>query len=429
MQSLKLFKPSAPICASLGLPGSKSITNRALILAALAAGESELVACAKCEDSAVLAAALRKLGVEFEGSESALVVRGVGGRFRAVSGTIDIGAAGASYRFLLALLSFCDRSDVVLDGSARLRERPIAELVHALQAAGAQIEYLQNVGCAPLRVRGHRVTSPVQLKVDSSRSSQFLSALLLAAPLLESGLEIELVGEIASSSYTALTLDLLRRFGVNVSASERKYLVHAGLPSPQKIEVEADLSTATYFWGLAALSAGEVTTLNVPPHSLQPDLRFLDCLAKMGCQVEVAHAKRAVTVRGPKTLQAIKADMCMMPDAAQTLAVLAACAEGESTLTGLNTLRLKESDRIDALQGELGKLGVETKSGADWLKITGGSKLSSAQIATYQDHRMAMAFSILAARLDGISIEGPEVVNKSAPTFWTLLAQAGISSQ
>jgi len=427
MKLAKLTPPGTPINGALELPGSKSITNRALILASLAKENSLLLGISPSDDSRVLIDALSKVGVSFGHDSSDLEVRPPAEGLKPYRGTIDIGLAGTSFRFLLSLLSFIDGAQVILTGANRLKERPISDLVDALRGIGAEIEYLETPNFAPLLIKGKRLSGNLDILLNSKVSSQFLSSLLLASPLLGTELTIK-VSSLTSEPYVALTLDLMRKFGLRPRFENESYRIDAGRPLGRELRIEGDISGATYFWAMAALTAGEVSVSNLDPNSPQPDRAFLSVLSDIGCEVSSPNPN-SIKVRGPQTLRPIAVDMKSMPDSAQGLAVLLASVQGESTLTGLETLKVKETDRLQALQNELFKLGVSSEISRDSIKILGRSDLKPAQIKTYKDHRMAMAFSILGAKFNQIVIEDPDVVSKSVPNFWRLLEDLKIGVQ
>ena len=432
MKRVILTPPKKPLAASIEVLGSKSYTNRALITAALASGTSILSSASISADSELMVQALRKLGIPITTEESergtTITVEGQGGAFTPLHGEIDIGPAGTTIRFLTALCAGIPGADIVLKGSERMHARPIKDLVEALRAMGARIDYLGTEGCPPLRIHSSSHLKGGTIAMDGSISSQFFSSLLLSAPLCTGALTIEVVGEQISKPYIDMTLQSAREFGVTIeNSSYKRYLYSAGQRySPRTVQIEGDASGASYLWGLAALSRGTVTVRNVNPQSAQGDIHFPEVLMRMGCSV--SSDSRSITVKGPKVLSPIDIDMSSMPDVAQTLAVIASCANGTSVLRGLSTLRVKETDRIAALHTELGKMGITCESGPDYLIVHGGTP-NGARIATYDDHRMAMSFAILATRVEGIEIEEPRVVDKSFPTFWETLADCGVGVQ
>lgn len=429
MKTLTLTPPNAPIAHTFEVLGSKSYTNRSLIIAALASGVSKLSLASISADSEAMTKALRLLGVSIEEETgpngTTLIVEGTGGALNPYHGEINVGAAGTTMRFLTALCAAIPGIDVVLSGSERMHVRPIRELVTALRALGAEIDYLGLEGCPPLRIRSKSHLKGGTITMDGTVSSQFISAILLTAPLNTNKLIVEIEGEQISKPYLDMTLQSVQEFGVTITNdSYKRYLCAAGQKYQNRMtQIEGDASGASYLWGLAAISGGKVTVKNVNPQSAQGDIHFPEVLMRMGCSV--SSDSRSITVAGPKTLKGIEIDLSNMPDVAQTLAVVAAFAQGTTTMRGLSTLPGKETDRIAALHDELEKVGISSEPGPDYLIVHGGAP-HGATIKTYEDHRMAMSFAMMAARVSGIKIEEPHVVEKSFPTFWAALAESGI---
>ena len=412
------------------VPGSKSYTNRALVTASLATGITTITSASMSNDSDAMINALRLLGVSIEEAKmpngSTLVVEGYGGAFTPYHGEIDVGPAGTTMRFLTALCAGIPGIDVILRGSERMHARPIHELVTALRGLGAEIEYKGSEGCPPLRIHSRAHLKGGTVEMNGSVSSQFISALLLTAPLHTGKLSIEIQGEQISKPYIDMTIQSVGDFGVTILNDKyARYTCAAGQSfKPKQFQVEGDASGASYLWGIAAISGGRVTVKNINPRSAQGDIHFPEVLARMGCSV--SSDARSITVTGTKNLTAIDIDMSSMPDTAQTLAVIAACARGTTTIRGLSTLRVKETDRITALHNELKKIGISSETGPDFLVVHGGAPIG-ARIKTYDDHRMAMSFAMLASRFTGIEIEEPHVVEKSFPNFWGIVQDFGLT--
>jgi len=429
MKTLKLTPPAAPISHTFEVLGSKSYTNRSLIIAALASGVSRLSLASISTDCEAMTRALRLLGVSIEEETgprgTTLTIEGTGGALNPYHGEINVGPAGTTMRFLTALCAAIPGIDVVLSGSERMHARPIKELVTALRSLGAEIEYLGTEGCPPLRIRSKTHLKGGTITMNGTVSSQFISAILMTAPLNTNKLVVEIEGEQISKSYIDMTLQSVREFGVTIAnESYKRYVCAAGQKyQPRATQIEGDASGASYLWGLAAISSGKVTVRNVNPQSAQGDIHFPEVLMRMGCSV--SSDSRSITVTGPKTLKGIEIDMSNMPDVAQTLAVIAAFAQGATTMRGLSTLGGKETDRIAALHAELEKVGIRSEPGPDYLIVHGGTP-HGARIKTYDDHRMAMSFAMMSTRVPGIEIEEPNVVEKSFPTFWEALAESGI---
>ena len=425
MQSYNIQPLAAPITAKIVMPGSKSYSNRALIMASLANGESVLKNVSVGDDSAVLISALRQLGIVIKQTGSMASVIGNGGKFLPVKCAINVGAAGTAMRFLTAFCA-CVPGEIILDGSERMRARPIGPLVDALRGLGANIEYQNDSGFPPLFIKGATLPGG-DVEILGSVSSQYITALLLTAPLLAEGLVLKVIGEQISASYIAMTIAGLKDFGIKVEQPENNiYYVKAGqIYQAREYSIEGDASGASYLWAIAALTGSTIKLENINPNSAQGDVAFVDILERMDCKVTKDIHGQAITVQGPKQLKAINVDMSNMPDTAQTLAVVAAFADGESNITGLSTLKIKETDRLLALQQELAKMGIQTKIGPDFITVSGGEP-RGAVIDTYDDHRMAMAFASAGAKIPGLAVNNPSVVSKSFPSFWDELRNLGI---
>jgi 3-phosphoshikimate 1-carboxyvinyltransferase len=426
-------------------PGSKSLTNRALLLAALADGTSVIRrALVDADDAQRMVAALRQLGATVDVRGDEITVTGVGGRWHVPpeGSTVNLNNAGTATRFLAAA-SLLAPAPITIDGNARMRERPIAELCEILEELGAEIEYQGKGGCPPVRITPPLPAefAPGVIEIPTTRSSQFVSGLLLAAPWMPSGITIKLVGEITSESYVQMTVGLLQRLGAAVRASGDHRVIRVGRGVKAfEYEVEPDASGATYFWAAAALIEGAVCrVLGLDGTSLQGDSDFPELLSRMGVSTAARSATGAATgpgltesfieTRGPGVLSGLMADMSNMPDAAMTLAVVASFAKGPSVLRGLKTLRVKESDRIAAMQEQLAKIGVKVESpvagdvGA--MTITppaGGVDCSPTcppvYFDTYDDHRIAMSLALVALRRPNVFINDPKCVAKTYAGFW-----------
>jgi len=418
---LPLSPVSGPVHACVRLPGSKSITNRALLLAALADGESLLRAPLHSEDTVYMAQALRDLGVAVEETpEHDFRVTGSGGRFKAPSKPLFVGNSGTTVRFLTAAACLAPAGvDVTLDGVARMRERPIRDLVGALLTLGVEAECLNGHGCPPVRVRGGGLVGG-RCRLRGDVSSQFLTALLQAAPYARTDVEIEIVSELISKPYADITQAVMASFGVGMENDSYRFLhVEAGQRYVgREYAVEADASNASYFLAAAAVAGGTVTLENLGTASIQGDVKFVDVLERMGCTI--TQNSGTITLTGPAQLRGIEADMEAIPDTAQTLAIVAAFADGPSHLKGLASLRVKETDRVHAVARELPKFGARVEEGPDdWIihPPTGG-RYAPATIDTYDDHRMAMSFAVVGLRVPGIVINNPGCVAKTFPDFW-----------
>jgi len=406
------------------MPGSKSISNRALLLSALAEGSTLLVDLLDADDTRVMREAMTALGVELANTDDGLRVDGCAGRFPAREARLFLGNAGTAFRSLTAALAFAD-GRYELDGVARMRERPIGDLVDALNDLGARIRYVDRAGFPPLRIEPARSLSGVRVAVRGDVSSQFLSGLLMAAPMVAppGGLRIGVQGTLISQPYVRMTIALMQRFGVAVREDHGEFVVPAGVyRSPGRFVVEGDASGASYFLALGAIAGGPVRVEGVGRDSVQGDVRFADALAAMGARIEVG--ENHITAHSPEggRLRGIDADFNHIPDAAMTIAVAALFADGPSTLRNIGSWRVKETDRIAAMAAELRKLGAEVDEGADWLRVTPPATWREAVIDTYDDHRIAMCFSLAAVAGLPVHIRDPKCVAKTFPDYFDRLA-------
>lgn len=422
-QSLDQFAvtPRGPLHAVVRVPGSKSITNRVLLIAALADGSSEITGALASDDTRVMRDALTRLGVRIREEPSAWHVDGVDGGFSAPAEPLIVGNSGTSARFLTAAAALAD-GPVVIDGNDRMRERPIVDLVDALRALSVPVEILGVDGCPPVRVGGGGLPGG-EVVVDASRSSQYVSALLLAAPYAARDLTIRFRDDVVvSRPYIDLTLQNMRAFGARAEWIEdgAALRIHAGHPyAARRFAIEPDASAAAYPFCAAAIAGGRVRVENIARDSIQADFALLDVLARMGCGVH--RGDDFAEVSGPRgRLAAIDVDMNDFPDAVLALAVVALFADGETRIRNVANLRIKETDRLAALESELRKLGADARAGADSLTIRPGA-LRGAEIATYDDHRMAMAFALAGLRIPGVVILDPGCVSKTWPEYFEAL--------
>jgi len=408
--------PPRTFDADVSLPGSKSVANRALVCAALAEGRSRIRGFARADDSKLLILALRKLGFSIEpAAPSDLVV--AGGGVTPTEASLQFGNAGTSFRFAAAVAAL-GRGVYTLDGDPRLRERPMAGLVDALRTLGAKIEYGGAEGFPPLRIAASGLAGG-RAEVDASASSQFLSALLLAAPSARGPVELAPVGSVSSGGYVDLTRRVMESFGVRTSGLK----VEPGRYRATDFTVDPDAASAGYWAAIAAVTGGRAFVRGVRPDSVQPEAAFLEDLRKMGARVE-ARPEGTLVQGGPLT--GIDADLNGRPDSVPALAVTALFAEGRTRIRNVAHLRHKESDRLAALAHELGKLGARVVEHRDGLEIEPPAKVKRADIETHRDHRLAMAFAIAGTRVEGVLIRDPGVVSKSYPGFWQALAHAGV---
>jgi 3-phosphoshikimate 1-carboxyvinyltransferase len=400
------------------VPGSRSIANRALVCAALAPGASRLSGVSESDDTAAMREGLRALGAGVRVEADAWAVDGCAGRLPASGARVDVRASGTTARFLTAAATLA-AGPTTIDGSERMRARPIAELAEALRALGAGVEVLGRAGCPPLRVAGGGLPGG-RARIDARRSSQYVSGVLLAAPCAARDVELEFVGgEVVSRAFLELTGEVMRAFGAELEIGAAGARVRAHPYSARAYAVEADGQSAVYPLAAAAIAGGRVLVENLPPGSRQTDLRVLDVFERMGCRV--ARTREGIELYGPfERLRAVDVDMNEIPDAVLALAVVCLFADGPSTIRNIAHLRIKESDRLAALESELRKLGARAQAGADSLRIEPGP-LRGARIATYDDHRMAMSFALAGLRVPGVEIEDPGCVAKTWPGFFEAL--------
>lgn len=414
--------PRGPIRGTIRPPGSKSITNRALVCAALAEGHSLLKGALDSEDTRVMIEALRQLGIGLKPrlAEGFVEVEGCGGVIPAAEGQLYVANSGTTVRFLASLVSLAN-GRFRLDGTPRMRERPIGDLVESLRQLGVDAQAESPGGCPPVAIRagglgGGRAT------IRGDVSSQFLSGLLLAAPYAREPVKLVVEGELVSQPYVSMSLAVMEAFGVETERrAMREFQVPHAHYRGRSYEIEPDASAASYFFAAAAITAGEVTVEGLSADSLQGDVGFVDVLKQMGCRVE--YGADRMTVEGG-TLRGVNVNMNAISDTVQTLAAVALFAEGPTTVSGVAHIRHKETDRIAALATELRKLGAEVIESSDGLSIT-PRPLQAATIDTYQDHRMAMSLALVGLRQPGVVINDPGCTAKTYPGFWRDLEGLG----
>ena len=416
MKALTL-QPIRSLSGEVRLPGSKSISNRALLLAALAQGDTRILNLLDSEDVQLMRRALSTLGVSLARQGDAWLVKGVGGPLVTDDrrSELNLGLAGTALRPLTAALAL-GKGEFLLDGNARMRERPIGPLVDALNALGADIGYVGKPGYPPVRVRGRGLAGGAT-RIDGGQSSQFLTSLLLAAPLARAPVQVEVLGELVSKPYIDITLELMARFGGEARNHDyRRFAVAAGgYRSPGDYWVEGDASSASYFLAAGAIAGEGVRVHGVGRDSIQGDVAFAEVLAAMGAQVQ----RRATSIRvKPGRLVGIDADLNQIPDAAMTIAVLALFAKGRTCIRNIANWRIKETDRLAAMTRELRKLGAEVEEGRDYLSIDPPARIKVAAIDTYGDHRMAMCFSLAALGGVPVTIKDPQCVAKTFPDYF-----------
>ena len=439
------IQPTGPLQAHIRPPGSKSITNRAMVCAALAEGDSILSGALESEDTGVMVEALRRLGitVTHDLSSRTIRLRGCGGRLLALADLsesrmfnswlelqklplqIDVANSGTSLRFLAALLTL-GQGTFRLDGTPRMRQRPVQDLLDALAQLGGRVISELGTGCPPVVLTAHGLPGG-KATIAGSVSSQFLSGLLMAAPYARSSVELTVSGELVSKPYVEMTLAVMRAFGVSVQTEGlSRFLIPAGqVYHGRDYAIEPDASAASYFFAAAAIAGGSVTVEGLSRESLQGDVAFCECLRRMGCRVD--YAAEAITLTGGP-LVGIQADMNAISDTVQTLGAVALFARGPTTITGVAHIRHKETDRIAALATELRKLGAEVEAWADGLRITPQTP-RGAQIDTYDDHRMAMSMAIVGLAQPGVVIRDPGCTAKTYPGFFDDLRNLGRANQ
>ncbi|EMM6471018.1 3-phosphoshikimate 1-carboxyvinyltransferase [Enterobacter hormaechei subsp. hoffmannii UCICRE 9] len=422
MESLTL-QPIARVDGTINLPGSKSVSNRALLLAALANGTTVLSNLLDSDDVRHMLNALKALGVQYALSDdrTRCEVTGNGGALHSAEALeLFLGNAGTAMRPLAAALCL-GSNDIVLTGEPRMKERPIGHLVDALRQGGAQIDYLEQENYPPLRLRGGFTGDNVE--VDGSVSSQFLTALLMTAPLAPNDTVISIKGDLVSKPYIDITLHLMKTFGVEVeNQSYQRFVVRGAqqYQSPGNYLVEGDASSASYFLAAGAIKGGTVKVTGIGRNSVQGDIRFADVLEKMGAVVTWGDDFISCT---HGELNAIDMDMNHIPDAAMTIATAALFAKGTTTLRNIYNWRVKETDRLFAMATELRKVGAVVEEGEDYIRVTPPAKLQFAEIGTYNDHRMAMCFSLVALSDTPVTILDPKCTAKTFPDYFEQLAR------
>ncbi len=422
--------PAKHATGSMVLPGSKSISNRALLLAALSPGRTQLDGLLDADDIRVMLAALRQCGIVIDHTGQEQVTVQGQSPFPQPEGDLFMGNAGTAIRPLTAALALMD-SNITLSGVPRMHERPIGDLVDALRSLGAQIDYLQTPGYPPLRIGSGRVNAGQPVRVRGDVSSQFLTALLMAAPLAaaDGDVVIQVDGQLISRPYIDITCKLMAQFGVTPIQDQngQQFTIPAGAQyqSPDQLTIEGDASSASYFMALGALGGGPVHIQGAGAHSIQGDMGFTKVVQAMGATVVLED--NAVTVSGPSVadgqrLQAFDLDFNLIPDAAMTAATMALFADGPCLLRNIASWRVKETDRIDAMHAELAKLGARVESGPDWLRVypVATPDWQAASIKTYDDHRMAMCFSLAAFAPVPVTIMDPDCVSKTFPDYFSV---------
>lgn len=439
MPSLHITPINHALNATVRVPGSKSLTNRALLIASLANGTTHLSNALFSDDSRYFAKALQTLGfdVQLDEQNFAMTVTGLGGKIPAKQAELFIGNAGTAARFLSAFLTL-GHGEYILDGEPRMRERPIGDLVEALSQLGCDIRAMQNAEggmqniCPPIKIMASGLKGG-KTKIAGDISSQFLSALLMTAPYAQTPIEVELTTDLNSKPYVDMTIAIMKDFGVEVQRNGYQSftapITNYAIPKRSEVDrlpisnypIESDASAASYFFAAPAICGGTVTVENISRKSVQGDVAFVDVLKQMGCTVE--ERDNSILVTRDSLLHGIDVDMRDIPDTAQTLAAVAPFADSPTHIRGIASARVKETDRVSATCTELKRLGVNVEEHEDGMTIHPCQTFKPATVQTYNDHRMAMAFSLIGLRFDGVTIENPSCVSKTFPNFFEVLDQ------
>lgn len=427
-QSLHITPINHPLNAIVRVPGSKSLTNRALLIASLAHGTTRLTNALFSDDSRYFAKALQTIGfdVQLDEVNQKMMVTGLGGKIPAKKAKLFIGNAGTAARFLSAFLTL-GNGEYILDGEPRMRERPIGDLVDALTQLGAKIVPLSQGErdgvreiCPPIKIVASGLPGG-KTKIAGDISSQFLSALLMIAPYAKSPIETELTTDLNSKPYVDMTIAIMKNFGVKIERhGYERFIVHPSFFLPlSSYAIESDASAASYFFAAPAICGGTVKVENISRNSVQGDIAFLDVLQQMGCTV--GETDNCILVTGHSQLHGIDVNMRDIPDTAQTLAAIAPFANSPTRIRGIASARVKETDRVSSTCTELKRLGVQVEEHEDGMTIYPCENFQPANIQTYNDHRMAMAFSLIGLRFDGVTVENPSCVSKTFPNFFKVL--------
>jgi 3-phosphoshikimate 1-carboxyvinyltransferase len=397
------------------VPGSKSYTHRLLIASALSDGPCSVSNCLRSEDTLLTAEALRTMGVEIDDDGDIFRVKGCNGKLKPANKDIYLANSGTSMRLLTGIAALGD-GVYTLTGTPRMQERPIQDLLDGLAQIGVRSRSINNTGCPPIEIHGGKVKGG-PMEMDCSISSQFLSSVLLMAPLSEKGIDVTIIKDLVSKPYVDMTLDIMEQLGISVKRDDYvRFSVEGGQSYRHgDYAVEPDCSQASYFWGAAAITGKRIKVKNISRNSRQGDVKFAEVLERMGCSVH--HEKDGIAVQGGP-LKAVTVDMSVMPDVVPTLAVVASFAKGTTEITNVAHLKEKECDRLGCVAAELIKMGVDARATDSGLLITGGSNHHGAEIETYDDHRMAMCFAVAGLRVPDVRIRDEGCVKKSFPNYW-----------
>jgi len=409
------IQPAEHLSSCISVPGSKSYTHRILIATALSDGTCKIENALTSDDTELTIESLRLMGVNIKIDSDKIIVNGTRGRLTG-SDKLYLGNSGTGMRFFTALAAMAEGRSV-LTGNARMKERPISNLIDGLKQLGVKIRSLKKRGYPPVEVIGRSIEGG-HISLNCDISSQYLSAILLIAPYTKKGVYIDITGEPVSKPYIDMTVDVMEKLGVTVSRKgySEFYIPGGQIYSPGDYFVEPDASNASYFWAAAAITGGRVMVEKLTENSGQGDMHILKCFEEMGCHIE--RGKDGTTVIG-ESLHGIDVDMGDMPDMVPTIAVVAAFADGVTVIRNIEHLKVKESDRITAVRTELKKMGINTRYSDGVLEIFGGSP-HGAEIDTYNDHRIAMSFSVAGLKVPGLFIKNEKCVSKSFPNYWDL---------
>jgi len=407
-----------PINLELKIPGSKSVTHRAFIMAALATGVSQIENPCLCSDTLMTLNGLKSLGVKIEETPTSVIIHGTGGYFEASQDSLFFENSGTSLRFFVTLCTLTNRP-ITITGNSRMEERPIGGLVDALHELGCKIIYMKDSGFPPLKIFPGLEGGKCHL--SGNISSQYFSSILISSPLAQNAIQIQPLTEIRSRPYIDITIDMMHHFGIQVSEDETTR--HLQISNAQKYAainyvVEGDFSSASYFLAAVAIMGGNIKLVGLNANSHQGDIIFLDILRRMGCQIRIDTDCIQLSRNPTHNLVGISFDMGNFPDIVQSLCIVASFASSASYISNIAHLKHKETDRIEATATELRKIGVKIETTSHSMKVIPQKCYEGAQINTYDDHRMAMAFSILGLKIPGISIENPACVEKSFPHFY-----------
>ena len=428
VSTMRVAPANGPVRATVTVPGSKSLSNRALILAAFAEGTSVLTGLLKSDDTWWCADALRRLGatVDFAGDTCTIV--GIGRTRPVPSGRLHVGSAGTAARFLPGLIAAGDQGEWTITSSRQMARRPVGPLFDALRSAGGDIRAVENENCYPIVLKGGSFRGG-RCEMEGNVSSQFISGLLMAGPQAQEGLDLRVTSSIVQADYVRMTIDAINHFGVDVAVNDdfNRFSIKPSTYLGKDMLVEADASTATYFAALAAVTGGDVTLANIGQHTRQPDFGFVDILARLGCTVEKGDGWTRIAANG--TLEGgFTIDMKPLSDATLTLAAIAPFADAPITMTNVAHIRHHESDRISAICAELGRAGISVDEHHDGLTVHPGQPHFAAH-ETYEDHRVAMALAVMGAGGAGVELRDPGCVSKTCPSFFDEIAKLGIAVQ